>query len=229
MAENEDVFKQVLSELHKHGALESLVWVGSWCQLFYRHHFDYAPEISGVHTLDLDFMVRRSAKVKKEVNIPDILAGLGFEYEPNMLSGCSKYVHPDLEVEFLYPEIGRGKSGSYKIDELHIEAQGLRYLTLLQDHTIKIQHENFVVTVPEPAAYVLHKYIISERRPPKLKHKKEKDLSAATEIGNFLMEKPAQRKQLLKVFRSMPNRWQVDLKTILKRANPALNEYLNKA
>ena len=49
------------------------------------------------------------------------------------LTGYTKYVHPELELEFLIAELGRGKGNKpYEIPKLHINAQGLRFLNLLQ-------------------------------------------------------------------------------------------------
>jgi hypothetical protein len=57
-----------------------------------------------------------------------------------MLDGYVKYVHPDLEVEFLIPERGKGRDKPYTIDKFHINAQGLRYLDLLQRHGMETSY-----------------------------------------------------------------------------------------
>jgi len=51
-------------------------------------------------------------------------------------------VHPELELEFLTPELGRGKNKPYELPKLHINAQGLRYLNLLQSNVLKIKYKN---------------------------------------------------------------------------------------
>ena len=123
------------------------------------------------------------------------------------LTGYTKYVYPELELKFLIAELGRGKGNKpYEIPKLHINARGLRFLNLLQWHTIKIKYKNMNVIVPEPAAYVLHKFIIYERRLNKEKQKR--DLLSAKGIGEFLLQNRTQQKKIIEIFNSLPNKWQ---------------------
>ena len=93
----------------------------------------------------------------------------------NYITGLTKYVHPELELEFLTPDLGRGKGSTpYDIPKLHINDQGLRYLNLIQAHIIEVKYLNMFIKVPEPAAYVLHKFIVFELRNQEAK--KERDL-----------------------------------------------------
>ena len=117
-----------------------------------------------------------------------MLTKLGFETTSNYLSGLIKFIHPDLSVEFLVPERGRGSNKPYEIKKLHINAQGLRFLTLLSENLMTIRIGELKVRLPEPAAYVLHKFIIGQRRLKK--EKAEKDLNAAREIGEFILDNP---------------------------------------
>ena len=48
-----------------------------------------------------------------------------------------KYVHPEIEVEFLTPELGKGDSGSVDIPGLMVKAQPLRYLGFAADGGIR--------------------------------------------------------------------------------------------
>lgn len=82
-----------------------------------------------------------------------------------------------MEIEFLISELGRGKNEPYKVKELNINAQGLRYLNLLQKYTIEILFYDINLVVPEPAAFVLHKFIVSDRRQNQTK--REKDIKTA--------------------------------------------------
>ena len=111
----------------------------------------------------------------------EILRTLDFTPTHSYITGYTKYEHPELELEFLTPELGRGKNKPYELPKLHINAQGLRYLNLLQSNVLKIKYKHMMIQLPEPAAYVLHKFIIFERR--KEKSKKERDLLAAKDIG----------------------------------------------
>jgi len=227
MEAKSNLFIDTLKALQKAGVLNEIILVGSWCHYFYRIYFDNSPEIPAVRTLDIDFLIPNPPIIKKETNIPKILKALDFRPVQNYPSGYTKYAHPELELEFLTPELGRGKGDKpYEISKLHVNAQGLRYLNLLQSHTIKAEFKNIKVTLPEPAAYVLHKFIVFERR--KKEEKMIRDLKAAKEIGEFLLEKTSQRKKLKNIFKSLPKKWQKKIIKNTKDKSPLIFEFLNK-
>ena len=134
-------------------------------------------------------------------------------------SGYVKFEHPDLAVEFIVPELGKGRSKPYKIKKLHVNAQGLRFLTILRDHVITVRHGGIAVNLPEPAAYVLHKLIIGRRRTKE--EKAERDLSAARKIGEYLLGDRKQRKRLQEIFKGFPPKWQ---KKVLESAKDISQE-----
>ncbi|GAI80760.1 unnamed protein product, partial [marine sediment metagenome] len=194
---------------------------------FYRIYFSNAQEITLLRTLDIDFLIPNPPKIHKDVNIPEILDTLDFIPSHDYLTGYTKYVHPELELEFLIAELGRGKGNKpYEIPKLHINAQGLRFLNLLQWYTIKIKYKNMNVIVPEPAAYVLHKFIIYERRLNKEKQKR--DLLSAKGIGEFLLQNRTQQKKITEIFNSLPNKWQKLVLRNLKDNSKLLYEFLLK-
>jgi len=131
------------------------ILIGGWCPLVYKEYFGNPVEISMQRTADLDFLVPNPLRIHKDVDVSVIFDELGFDRKVSLLEGYEKYVHPDLEVEFLTPERGRGKSKPYTIDKLHVNAQGLRYLDLIQNHTIKTSYKGVSINVPEPSVYVL--------------------------------------------------------------------------
>ncbi len=212
MTGQSDFLSAVLKALDKSGALEDIILIGSWCQYFYRIYFDQPHRIPAVRTMDVDFLIPNPPGIRKEINVPEILKKLDFIPAGDYPSGYTKYVHPELELDFLIPDLGRGRGDKpYKIPQLHVNAVGLRYLNLLQSHTMKITHKGIKVRLPEPAAYILHKFIIQKRR--KNKDKKKRDLNAAVEIGEFLLEDEVQKEKLKEVFISLPKKWQ----TVIKR------------
>jgi hypothetical protein len=202
MKRKSNLFLNTLNILGKAGVLEDIILIGSWCHYFYKVYFSNAQEIPLLRTLDIDFLIPNPPKIHKDVNIPEILETLDFVPSHDYLTGYTKYVHPELELEFLIADLGRGKGNRpYEISKLHINAQGLRFLSLLQSHTIKIEYEKVNVIVPEPAAYVLHKFIIQERRLNKEKQKR--DLLSAKEIGEFLLQNKTQQKKITEIFNSL--------------------------
>ena len=49
----------------------------------------------------------------------------GFDNDFDYSTGIIKYVHPDLEIQFITPERGRGRDKAYDIKQLQIKAEGI--------------------------------------------------------------------------------------------------------
>ena len=56
--------------------------------------------------------------------------------------------------------------------------------------------------------------------------KKEKDLTAAKEIGEFLLQNMQERNKLMKIYRNSPKGWQKTLNNILKHSFNDLYRFL---
>ena len=224
MRQTKDLFLKVMDTLNTHLVLGQVILIGSWCQFFYQHYFNEEVLIPAVRTLDLDFLIPNPPNIKEDVNVSDLLTGMGFTIQTHSHSGLIKYNHPDLMVEFLIPELGKGKDTAYDIPKLHINAVGLRYLNLLQDHILEIKYEHLNIRLPEPAAFVLHKHIISERRLNV--DKRNKDKQSAIELGKFLLSLPNQREKLIEVFSGMPKKWQKNLLSILAQYHIEMHDFL---
>lgn len=224
--ENEhDLFFSILISLGKAEVLRDVILIGGWCPLVYKEYFGNPVEISVQRTADLDILVPNPPRIHKEVDVSLILKELGFDRKVSPLDGYEKYVHPDLEVEFLTPERGKGREKPYVIDKLHINAQGLRYLDLIQSHVMKTSFRGISLNVPEPTAYVLNKFIISGRR--KKSFKKEKDIETARQIGEYLLELENQRKKMRKIYLGMPEKWKKNLMKIIKGASGKIHTFFN--
>lgn len=225
MKKKGNLFFLTIEALHNSGALDELILIGSWCLYFYRRNFNNATEIPIVKTLDIDFLIPNPRNIKKTIDIPKILESLDFIPMRNHMTGNTKYAHPELELEFLTPDLGRGHgSKPYEIPELHINAQGLRYLSLLQVHVTTVKYRNSKVRLPEPAAYVLHKFIVFERRTKK--EKRERDLKAAKDIGEFLLKDAKQRVKLKTIFAALPKKWQARIMNNIKKYSTVLYNFL---
>lgn len=225
MEKERDLFWAVLINLNKADVLRGIVLIGGWCPLIYKEYFGNPVEISVQRTADLDILVPNPPCIHKEVDVSLILKELGFDRKVSPFDGYEKYVHPDLEVEFLTPERGRGREKPYTIDKLHVNAQGLRYLDLIQSHVMKTSFRGISLNVPEPTAYVLHKFIVSGRR--KKSFKKGKDIETARQIGEYLLEQEDQRKKMRKIYVGMPEKWKKDLLKIVKEASETMYFFLN--
>jgi hypothetical protein len=220
-----DLFFTILTKLDKEEVLQDIILIGGWCPLIYKEYFGNPVEISMQRTADLDFLVPNPPRIHRDVDVSLILEGLGFDRKLSLLDGYEKYVHPDLEVEFLTPEKGRGRDKPYTIDKFHINAQGLRYLDLIQGHIMKASYNGIAINVPEPVAFVLHKFIVSDRR--KKSFKRKKDIETALQLGEYLLEQKIQRKKMQEIYLSMPDKWKKDLIRIVKGASEKIYVFLN--
>lgn len=79
--------------------------------------------------------------------------------------------------------------------------------------SIEISYHNIIAKVPEPAAFVLHKFIVSQERVNA--EKRDKDIKVAGEIGEFLVRDTEQRQILQRIFDELPPKWQRTLKKVL--------------
>ncbi|OGS45729.1 MAG: hypothetical protein A2539_07795 [Elusimicrobia bacterium RIFOXYD2_FULL_34_15] len=122
MKTKENIFLSIMTSLQKEGALAEIILIGSWCQYFYRIYFNNTPEISAIRTVDIDFLIPRPHNSKKDINVPDILNAYKFVSETNYISGYNKFVNPELEIEFLTPELGKGSDKPYLVKNLHVTA-----------------------------------------------------------------------------------------------------------
>lgn len=213
-------FVEILSALERERVLKHFILIGGWCQRLYRHHFNYPTGISALRTADIDFLVRNPEKIHTKVDIAKILKTLGFDelFHPQ---GYIKYVHPDLEIEFLVPEVGKKQEKPFPLTNLNTNAQRLRHLDIIEKYPVEISFHELNVLVPQPAAFVINKFIISQRR--KDASKKEKDLLAAKELGDYILKNEDQKQLLIAIFNNLNKKLQKKLLEIIK--NQSLKIY----
>jgi hypothetical protein len=224
MLENRPLFLKIITALHEAEVLENLVLIGSWCLPIYSRHFNDPPEIPLLRTVDIDFLIPNPPRIKAKADLPALLKRFGFDEAYSPLGGFSKFVHPELEIEFLTPERGRGKDKPYQIEALKISAQGLRYLGLAQDFSIELPYEGIKVRVPEPGAFVLLKILTSGKRPDRAKQ--ERDMSTAKQLGEYLIRRPGESARLREIFAILPRPWQSSILKVCKELSPAIFEAL---
>jgi len=126
-------------------------------------------------------------------------------------SGFIKYLHRDLEIEFLISEIGRGSDNPYTLKHLKSNAQRLRYLDILEKYPLEVDFYGIKITVPQPAAFVINKFIISQRR--KNKDKSDKDIIAAKEIGEYILNDEYQTVIMNEIYKSVLLKLKINYKT----------------
>jgi len=196
---------EVLRRLNRAGVLKDIMLIGSWCLPFYREYFSGVAYSSVIKTRDIDFLIPDPRKIHGQTDIPELLKDLGFIVSFSGSKGYIKLEHPDLLIEFLSPEKGRGMDEPVKIPRLGINATALRYLNFLTENTIKVEVEGFTLCLPHPVNFALHKLIILQRRTKK--DKADKDRGAAVMLLRALIKK-GDASLIRSIFDSIPPRWQ---------------------
>ena len=182
-----DVCLNVLRRLQAAGVLPHLVLVGSWCLVAYREYFKGVGAVYAVKTRDMDFLVPSAAAFKGNTDLPELLKDLGFIAGFRGEQGAMMLEHPELLIEFLVPERGRGSARPRDLPQLGVNAQPLRFMDVALMMTVRLNFEDVPVITPHPAAFVLHKFLVVPRR--QNAEKKRKDLDAALMILDLLEKK----------------------------------------
>jgi hypothetical protein len=219
--ENYPLLEKLLVKLNDLRILENFIIIGSWAQYFYSIYYRDTTDFPLLRTLDVDLLIHRIPKNPTNINLPEILSNeFDFIKTFDTESGLMKLQHPDFELEFLIPEKVRGTNRPEKIPSLHLNAQPLRYLYILESHVLTLEHNGLKIQLPVPAAFIIQKILIL----PKRKNEKfEKDISSIISISGFLLRDAGQRNELTKVMMELPKKTQKDVILILRKFN-TLNE-----
>ncbi len=200
-----DLCVEVLRRLDKAGILKDIVLVGSWCTIFYKEYFASKKYMTSLTTRDMDLLIPQPRYIKAKVDVVELLKDLGFVVGFTGSKGYIRLEHPQLIVEFLVPERGKGSDKPYLLPRLGLNAQALRFVEFLSQNTIKSKVGSTTITLPHPANFALHKLLVMSRRPKVEKQKKDKD--AAIKILTALIDSK-QSNTIKNAFQAMPKRWQ---------------------
>jgi hypothetical protein len=213
-----DLLEEVLRRLDRAGILQGMVLVGSWCMALYRGYFGstYHPSIK---TRDVDLLIPVPPRFPRRADVGELLKDLGFVADFKGRKGYIRFQHPDLIVEFLVPERGRGREEPFDIPALGINAQPLRYLDLVLANTISLNMHGISVRVPHPAAFAVHKLIVSTRRQS---DKAEQDRSQALRILALLVAR-GETSTVRGLLADLPAKWTTTVRRVLAdHADPSL-------
>ena len=195
--------EEILRRLHGAGVLDGMVIAGSWCIVFYKEYFNSDEFTATIRTRDIDFAIPIPTEFTSRIDLKDLLADLGFLVDFRGDEGHMRFVHPDLILEFLVPERGRGSAKAFDIPELGANAQRLRYLDISLTDTITVNFRGTPVRLPHPARFALHKLIVAGRRS---REKAENDRAQAIMVLRAL-RKSGEERSIRDVFVSMPAKW----------------------
>jgi hypothetical protein len=205
MSEQRDLVHKIIEALDKEGILQNLIVVGSWCIHFYRHHYKEAELLPPLRTRDIEFDVGPLKNSHRKVDVLQLIEKLGFIADFKG-SGFTSLANPELIVEFLVPEKGKGCADPVTLSGFGINAQPIRYLSLLEEKLITVDYEGHMIKLPHPVWFAIHKLIISQRRPAKQLGKTENDIKQALAIWDMIvsMGKESMIKDLLN---DIPKGW----------------------
>jgi hypothetical protein len=209
------VVMEVLHRLENAGVLEQLVLVGSWCLYFYRDYFKEGAFYSVLRTRDIDFLVPTPVRVPIRVNVIELLEDLGFIPEIKA-GGYIQLMHPEVMLEFLVAERGRGSDKPYPLPHLGVNAQPLRFMDIANDAAISLNFEDISLHVPHPAAFALHKLIIVPRR--KSEAKALRDINSAVEILTLLLDS-GDVEMIIDQLHRFPRTWKKTIYRVLEESN----------
>ncbi|MCD6384336.1 hypothetical protein J7M23_01025 [Candidatus Sumerlaeota bacterium] len=196
---------EVLRRFARKGILNHIILIGSGCIPFYKEYFQGVKHLPTLRTRDIDFLVPAPSKLRLKVDIPELLKDLAFVVGFKAPEGFIRLEHPELIIDFLVPEKGKGLNKPFPLPQLGINAQPLRFLNLLSKNTIQFKTEGFTLKLPHPANFALHKLLISSRR--HIQEKAIKDRNAAIQILKALMYK-GESNIIKNVFDELPQKWQ---------------------
>lgn len=212
--------------MKKAGVLQNMILIGSWCMSFYKDYFSNVDYLPSLKTRDIDFLIPRPGAIQSSADLTEIMKDLGFIRGFRGREGYIVLEHPELAIEFLVPEKGKGTDKPVQLPRLGLNAQALRFLELLARNTIEVKVEDISLTLPHPANFALHKLIVSRRR--RQKDKSEKDLEAGLKILKALTDQKEER-LIKKVFDSVSSKWQrIILKELEGAEEGRLIEVLKK-
>jgi len=200
-----DLCIEVLRRLDAAGILQDIVVVGSWCTFFYEGFFGRKRYTSSLTTRDMDLLIPEPRAIKAKADVAELLKDLGFVVGFSGSQGYIRLEHPQLIIEFLVPEKGRGFDKPYPLPQLGVNAQALRFLDYLCENTITSKAGSVTVRLPHPANFALHKLLVISRRAKA--EKQAKDEEAATRILAALIDSN-RKDEIRRAFCAMPKKWQ---------------------
>lgn len=156
---------------------DGVALIGSWSFLLYQRHLGVRS--LPLRTQDIDFLLPRPYPAQREIDLTKALEGLGFRVGRNA-DGSNYFMHPELKLEFLSPERGKGDADAPPVRALGVRASSLRFMDMLLKDSIIVRESGINVRVPSPLAFCLHKLIIAQRRTKR--DKREKDIQQAVYV-----------------------------------------------
>lgn len=213
-ADLSEPIRSILKKMTEEKLWESgLEIIGTWCFLLYQRHLpmDKYP----LKTEDLDILVPLPFK-GKPFDISGYLRSLGFRQDFHA-DGTMSFSGNLMKVEFLAPDKGSGRRLAPYIREISVTPQMLRFVDILLAEPIVLSVARGIkARVPAPAAFSLHKLIISTRKGRRAKM--DKDIRQAIISAKYVLSDKSETKKLRKLWDSFPGSWKQRIHSALRMA-----------
>ncbi|TPW21748.1 MAG: hypothetical protein FD126_368 [Elusimicrobia bacterium] len=204
----EDLFHALLKVFNELGLWKDGVeLIGSWSFLLYQRHLGVRP--LPLRTQDVDFLLPWPYRGRM-VDLSTRLSELGF-HPVTSVNGSVHFVHPELKLEFLTPEHGKGGQDFRLVKALGVKAVPLRFMDMLLRDSILVGNGALKARIPAPLNFCLHKLLIAQRRPNAAK--REKDIAQAVYVLGIL--DPA---SFAEGAADLPPKWRALIRKSLKSA-----------
>jgi len=197
---------------------EGVELIGSWCFQLYQKHL--GAKSFPLRTQDIDFLIPNPFRGKDHADFIQQLEDLGFNRDFKR-DGSIYLWNAELKIEFITPEKGRGADSSIRVKKLGVNAIPLRFVALLLDNSISIVEDGIKILVPNPANFCLHKLIIASRRPKIDKSLKDLQQAICTSVI-------VNKKELLKLFNSLPKKWKAAIIRMLEKSKAELPLFIEE-
>mgnify|MGYP001606987999 CR=1 FL=1 len=207
-----ELVRRILAVFERHGLWdEGVELIGSWCFYLYQRHL--GVKAYPFKTQDIDFLLPYPYRGHAKVDLIDELKRLGFrhDFRPD---GSIYLWNAELRIEFVIPERGRGRDKAVEIKPLALKAMPLRFVDMLLRHPISVTEGGITVSVPDPAAFCLHKLLVANRR--KRPESRQKDLEQALHVAPIVKESTLKR-----IYQELPKTWQRALIQTLEKTVPS--------
>lgn len=209
-----DPLLAILRKLTKEKAWDAgLEIIGSWCFLLYQKHFPM--EKYALKTDDLDILIPRPLK-GKAFDLAVYLQRLGFSQHFNA-DGSTYFAGGGMKVDFLAKEGREGLKRSRLVKGMAVAPQELRYLEILFVEPLVLKVARGVkAKVPAPAAFLLHKLVVSTL--PERRGKGEKDLRQAVYVAKYALTDRVESGRLVRLWQGLPRKWKARVRKALDEA-----------
>ena len=121
--------------------------------------------------------------------------------------------------------IGRGSS-TEKMQSTGIVAQALRNVDILIRYPLTLHVQGYVITVPEPSAYILQKLLVN---PQRTEEKQQKDIAAIEYLLRHLDKYGYSTERLREIFETLPPKQKNKVLYSARRLTGGLAEIFTEA